>query len=139
MTNEDEVNEHILQLIVDLGNMVIYKKTLTELQKIKQRKPVAFRSTDFFKKVMGLMEWNHYRLGVRRLVIDLFEKNVMRQIVFGDDDGEGSEAGSLGAANDGGEEPEGSSGDDRTERQKSVSEPVEMPSDLMPAPLRVRK
>lgn len=136
--NEDEVNEHILQLIVDLGNMVLYKKTLTELQKIKQRKPAAFRSTDFFKKVMGLMEWNHYRLGVRRLVIDLFEKNVMRQIVFGDDDMESSEANSAGTGDDDG--GEGSSGDDRTERQRSISEPTEMmPSVLMPAPLRVRR
>ncbi|KAG5927783.1 hypothetical protein E4U42_001789 [Claviceps africana] len=137
MSNGDEVNEHILQLIVDLGNMVLYKKTLMELQKIKQRKPAAFRSTDFFKKVMGLMEWNHYRLGIRRLVIDLFEKNVMRQIVFGDDDGESSEVdSSFGAADDGGE---GGSGDDETVRQRSISEPVEMPSDLMPAPLRVRR
>ncbi|KAG5949801.1 hypothetical protein E4U53_005754 [Claviceps sorghi] len=137
MSNEEEVNQHIMQLIVDLGNMVLYKKTLMELQKIKQRKPVAFRSTDFFKKVMGLMEWNHYRLGIRRLVIDLFEKNVMRQIVFGDEDSESSEAGSsFGAADDGGE---GSSGDDETERQRSISEPLEMPSDLMPAPLRVRR
>ncbi|GAB0131818.1 hypothetical protein EsDP_00000276 [Epichloe bromicola] len=135
--NEDEVNEHILQLIVDLGNMVLYKKTLTELQKIKQRKPAAFRSTDFFKKVMGLMEWNHYRLGVRRLVIDLFEKNVMRQIVFGDDDSESSEANSAGTGDDDG--GEGSSGDDRTERQRSISEPTEMRSVLMPAPLRVRR
>ncbi|KAG6022548.1 hypothetical protein E4U41_002234 [Claviceps citrina] len=144
--NEDDerVNEYIMQLIVDLGNMVLYKKTLTELHKIRQRKPAAFRSTDFFKKVMGLMEWNHYRLGIRRLVIDLFEKNVMRQIVFGDDDCEsGGEADSVGgaAAHDGGEGGSGSgTGDEGTERQRSVSEPVEMlPSDLMPAPLRVRR
>ncbi|KAG6007181.1 hypothetical protein E4U21_006284 [Claviceps maximensis] len=140
MLNEDEVNKHIIQLIVNLGNMVLYKRTLMELQKIKQQKPVAFRSTDFFKQVMGLMEWNHYRLGIRRLVIDLFEKNVMRQIVFGDEeDSESSDAGSSfgGATDDGGRGS--SSGDDQTERQRSISEPVELPSDLMPAPLRVRR
>ncbi|KAG6035001.1 hypothetical protein E4U19_005249 [Claviceps sp. Clav32 group G5] len=149
LNNEDELNEYAMQLIVDLGNVVLYKKTLKELQQIKQRKPAAFRSTEFFKKVMGLMEWNHYRLGIRRLVIDLFEKNVMRQIVFGDDDdsesSEGSESGgsrassevhSLMAAEDGGED---SSGDERTERQRSVSEPVEMRSGLIPPPLRVQR
>ncbi|KAG6102116.1 hypothetical protein E4U31_003457 [Claviceps sp. LM219 group G6] len=146
LNNEDELNERTMQLIVDLGNVVLYKRTLKELQQIKQRKPAAFRSTDFFKKVMGLMEWNHYRLGIRRLVIDLFEKNVMRQIVFGDDDdSESSESGrsrassevhSLMAAEDG---VENSSGDERTERQRSVSEPVEMRSDLIPPPLRVQR
>ncbi|KAK2612195.1 hypothetical protein QQS21_001771 [Conoideocrella luteorostrata] len=136
--NEEDIKERILGLIVDLGNMVLYKKTLIELQKIKQRKPIAFRSTDFFKKVMGLMEWNHYRLGIRRLVIDLFEKNVMRQIVFGDDDdSESSEASAAETREE--ESGEASSSDDRTERQRSISEPAEMPSDLMPAPLRVRR
>ncbi|OAA41031.1 cytosolic regulator Pianissimo [Metarhizium rileyi] len=143
LLSEEDVNGRILELIVDLGNMVLYKKALTELQKLKQRKPNAFRSTEFFKKVMGLMEWNHYRLGIRRLVIDLFEKNVMRQIVFDDDDSESSEpsGGEAGGGRGEGREGngEGSSGDDRTERQRSISEPAEMPSDLMPAPLRVRK
>ncbi|RDA86257.1 hypothetical protein CP532_5088 [Ophiocordyceps camponoti-leonardi (nom. inval.)] len=101
-----DVNERIMELIVDLGNMVLYKKALTDLQRLRQRKPKAFRSVDFFKKVMGLMEWNHYRLGVRRLVIDLFEKNVMRQIVFGGGggggDGEGVAArGHVEAGDDG--------------------------------------
>lgn len=136
--SEDDINERILELIVDLGNMVLYKRTLMELQKLKQRKPNAFRSTDFFKKVMGLMEWNHYRLGIRRLVIDLFEKNVMRQIVFGDDDdkesSDASDAEAEGKGSGG-----GSSSDDRTERQRSISEPADMPSDLIPAPLRVRR
>ncbi|KAG6195587.1 hypothetical protein E4U47_001915 [Claviceps purpurea] len=146
LNNEDELNERTMQLIVDLGNVILYKRTLMELQQIKRRKPSAFRSTDFFKKVMGLMEWNHYRLGIRRLVIDLFEKNVMRQIVFGDDDDSdssksggscaSSEVHCLMAAEDGGED---SSGDERTERQRSVSEPVEMRSDLIPPPLRVQR
>ncbi|QUC23647.1 uncharacterized protein UV8b_07888 [Ustilaginoidea virens] len=137
LLNDEAISQRILELIVDLGNTVLYKKTLMELQRLKERKPNAFRSTEFFKKVMGLMEWNHYRLGIRRLVIDLFEKNVMRQIVFGEEDGESSEASSADSGGD--EGGEGSSGDDRTERQRSISEPAEMPSDLMPAPLRVRR
>ncbi|PHH88312.1 hypothetical protein CDD83_7704 [Cordyceps sp. RAO-2017] len=137
LVSEADINERIMELVVDLGNMVLYKKAVGELQKLKTRKPNAFRSTDFFKKVMGLMEWNHYRLGVRRLVIDLFEKHVMRQIVFGEDEGSGGGNGDVGPAGD--DSGDGSSGDDRTERQRSISEPAEMPSDLMPAPLKVRR
>lgn len=150
LLSDAAVNERILELIVDLGNMVLYKKALTELQKLKQRKPSAFRSKDFFKRVMGLMEWNHYRLGVRRMVIDLFEKTVMRSIVFDDeeedeeeedeeddeDDSESSEDG--GGHVDADESAENSSADDRTERQRSISEPADLPGDLMPAPLNLK-
>ncbi|RDA94518.1 hypothetical protein CP533_2702 [Ophiocordyceps camponoti-saundersi (nom. inval.)] len=124
-----DVNERIMELIVDLGNMVLYKKALTDLQRLRQRKPKAFRSVDFFKKVMGLMEWNHYRLGVRRLVIDLFEKNVMRQIVFGGSGGEGEGLGIVtrGRVEAGDDGEDSSEGDDRTERQRSISEPADIP------------
>ncbi|KAH7308090.1 Rapamycin-insensitive companion of mTOR, N-term-domain-containing protein [Stachybotrys elegans] len=152
LLTDKDLNKRVLELIVDLGNMVLYKKAVTELQKIKQRKPTAFRSQDFFKDVMALMEWNHYRLGVRRMVIDLFEKNVMRQIVFGDeddenddDDGDDDDGDDRQSSEDGGGQVDGggsdnsSSGDDRTERQRSVSEPADLPPELMPAPLRVRR
>lgn len=180
VVTEEDMQERILDLVVDLGNMVLYKKALTELHKLKQRKPLAFQSTDFFKQVMGLMEWNHYRLGVRRMVIDLFDKSVMRHIVFDDEESESSEESSnddeededdeeedeeddeeegqtsnnrLGAPsrynkNGGrggigrggaGAGDESSSGDDRTERQRSISEPTEMKSEMRPAPLQVRR
>ena len=94
-------------------------------------------------EVMGLMEWSHYRLGVRRMVIDLFEKNVMRQIVFdedssasSEDDDEEDEEENRGAGRGFGGSREESSEDDRTERQRSVSEPADVPSSLMPAPLK---
>lgn len=140
LLSDEEVNERVLALIVDLGNMVLYKKALTELQKLKQRKPSAFRSTRFFKLVMGAMEWNHYRLGVRRMVIDLFDKNVMRQIVFDEDedDSENSEGESGGQVEESGE-GDGSSGDDKTERQRSISEPADFHPDLAPAPLNIRR
>lgn len=140
LLSEEQVNERILELIVDLGNMVLYKKALTELHKLKARKPSAFRSKDFFMEVMGLMEWSHYRLGVRRMVIDLFEKNVMRQIVFDEESSDSSEEDDTNPVDDDeDEEDDGSrdesSSDDRTERQRSISEPADVPSSLMPAPL----
>jgi hypothetical protein len=140
--SEADVNRRVLELIVDLGNMVLYKKALTDLQKLRSRKPSAFRSTQFFKEVMSAMEWNHYRLGVRRMVIDLFDKNVMRQIVFDEDEDDDDDDSSDDDSQEDSEESgdgENSSGDDRTERQRSISEPLAPPPDLTPAPLRLRR
>ncbi|KAI6784751.1 uncharacterized protein J7T54_007844 [Emericellopsis cladophorae] len=171
LVTDEDMNKRILELIVDLGNMVLYKKALVELQKLRARKPAAFNRTDFFKEVMGLMEWNHYRLGVRRMVIDLFDKNVMRRIVFDeegssssgedddddeedeedDDDSEDDEEDTEEESGGGrlmvsharrGHGPggdESSSGDDRTERQRSISEPMEPKGQMMPAPLNIRR
>ena len=154
---EEEMNVRILELIMDLTTIILYGKALAELRKLKQRKPAAFRSTEFFKQVMGVMEWNHFRLGVRRVVIDLFEKHVMRQIVFDEDDE--TESSSEGEEDDDEEEVsprkkpppkkkaqdsdsssgESSSEDDRTERQRSVSEPTEFARrSLVPPPLNLR-
>lgn len=142
LMSDKDVNKRVLELVVDLGNMVLYKKAIQDLTKLRQHKPSAFRSKDFFKEVMGAMEWSHYRLGVRRMVIDLFDKNVMRQIVFDeeeesessdDDDEEDEEEGSES------EDEEGSSGDDRTARQRSISEPPEPISNMRPAPLNIRR
>jgi hypothetical protein len=142
LLSEADVNRRVLELIVDLGNMVLYKKALTDLQKLRSRKPSAFRSTQFFKEVMSAMEWNHYRLGVRRMVIDLFDKNVMRQIVFDEDEDDDDDDSSDDDSQEDSEESgdgENSSGDDRTERQRSISEPLAPPPDLTPAPLRLRR
>ncbi|KAF6520153.1 hypothetical protein HZS61_016570 [Fusarium oxysporum f. sp. conglutinans] len=142
LLSEADVNRRVLELIVDLGNMVLYKKALTDLQKLRAHKPSAFKSTQFFKEVMSAMEWNHYRLGVRRMVIDLFDKNVMRQIVFDeeedDEDDDSSDDNSQEESEEESGEGENSSGDDRTERQRSISEPPAPPPDLTPAPLRLR-
>ncbi|KAL6364993.1 hypothetical protein LRP88_00969 [Fusarium phalaenopsidis] len=138
LLSEADVNTRVLELIVDLGNMVLYKKALTDLQKLRAHKPSAFRSTQFFKEVMSAMEWNHYRLGVRRMVIDLFDKNVMRQIVF-DEEEDDSDSSSDDSESEESNDGEASSGDDRTERQRSVSEPLGPPADLTPAPLNLRR
>ncbi|GFP58826.1 target of rapamycin complex 2 subunit ste20 [Trichoderma asperellum] len=139
LVNDTATSERILELIVDLGNTVLYRKAVTELQKIKARKPTAFRSAEFFKTVMGLMEWNHYRLGVRRMVIDLFEKTVMRQIVFDEDESDSSEEDESSPVDADDSVSSGDDRDDRTERQRSISEPMEPPQDLIPAPLRLRR
>lgn len=180
LATDEEVNSRIVELLVELGNTVTYKKAVVELQKLKQRKPSAFRSTDFFKYVMGRLEWNRYRLGVRRMVIDMFDKNVMRQIVFDEESEESAESeedeSSSEEEEDSDEEDEaisrraqkeeqerqklhpprrnGKDGDDddeegdssgrslsddnRTERQRSVSEPTEyLRNSMLPPPLNL--
>ena len=151
--NDDAaVNARILELIVDLGNMILFKRAMTELKEIKQRKAPGFRDPRLFKKVMAMFEYNNYRLPIRRMVIELFDKRVLRQIVFeedleDDDEDQDDTAKPQEVVEEGDEEDEeeeeyegadghadherdgnvSSSGDEvRTERQRSISEPQEL-------------
>jgi len=108
--DNDAVNQRILELITDLGNYVLTKRALSELLHIKQKRPPGFREPQFFRKVMVILECHHYRLPIRRFVIDLFDRSVLRQVVL---DEESSE------------EDQGSNDDSETgtERQRSISAP----------------
>jgi len=157
----DPANQRILELVVDLGNMVIFKRAANELMQIKQKKTPSFRQPRLFRKVMALLECHHYRLPIRRLLLELFDKSVLRQVVFEDDENDPEtdeirgeprqnshadrrtmQAGSLEDETedeDGGgkihlDEEDGddsvddqSSGDEqRTERQRSISDPADL-------------
>jgi len=111
---------------------------------------------------MALLETHHYRLADRSMVVGLFDKSVLRHIVFGEesadeDDGRGVSLAvppplvpprAAGRArvqtpveinvddsdededDDDGSEEEDSSGDEqRTERQRSISDPSEVHRD----------
>lgn len=97
----DPTNQRILELVVDLGNTVLYKKAMNQLMQIKQQKRAAgFQQPHLFRKVMALLECHHYRLHIRNAVLGLFEKSVLRQIVFDEesDDEEEEEGGEEGEA-----------------------------------------
>jgi hypothetical protein len=113
-TDDDIVNQRILELVIDLGNTVLYKRAMTELMHIKTKKAAGFKSAALFKKIMILLECHHFRLHVRQNAINLFDKAVMRQIVL---DEESSDE------NVDSEEDESDS-ENRTERQRSVSDAV---------------
>ncbi|OLN82718.1 Protein ste16 [Colletotrichum chlorophyti] len=122
-SDEEATNQRILDLVVDLGNMVLYKRAMGELMQIKQHKVAGFRCPKMFKRVMTLLEYNHYRLPIRRMVIEMFDKNVLRRIVFDEDSDSGS---------DDEDEDEGNASsvdDNRTERQRSISDPSELVKD----------
>ncbi|KAH8821542.1 Rapamycin-insensitive companion of mTOR, N-term-domain-containing protein [Xylogone sp. PMI_703] len=115
-TDPDPVNQRILELVIDLGNTVLTKKAISELMHIKGRKVPGFKQPHLFRKVMILLESHHYRLPIRRFVIDLFERSVMRQIVFDEE----SSSEELSADDDDDDGYGGSGGP--TERRRGISD-----------------
>jgi len=109
---EDETSKRVMELMVEMGDMVKYKKARQELTQMRGKKDAAFRQPALFRRVLAFLETHHYRLPDRHLVIEMFDKNMLRRIVYGDDSDE---------------EVESSSGDEqRTERQRSISDPSEL-------------
>lgn len=130
MLDPDPVNQRVLELVIDLGNMVISKRAATDLMQIRQKgNSSAFEQPGLFRKVLSLLECHHYRLPVRRMVLELFSRNVLRTIVFDEDEDESDRESGNGSARDGREDYAGSKGlrftDGRqTERQRSTSDPA---------------
>ncbi|MBE3048951.1 hypothetical protein IMZ48_41920 [Candidatus Bathyarchaeota archaeon] len=127
--SDETVNQRVLEIVVDLSNSVLFKRAMGELVQVRQKRRSGFDSVRLFRRIMALLEYNHYRLPIRKVVTELFHKSVLRQIVLeeggGEDsededdeeaeDKEGDEQGEEGQGEDSGE-------DTRTERQRSVSD-----------------
>ncbi|KAL1839683.1 hypothetical protein VTJ49DRAFT_1248 [Mycothermus thermophilus] len=96
----DPTNQRILELVIDMGNMVLYRRARNELMQLKtQKKPAGFGQPGLFRKVMSLLECHHYRLADRNMIVGLFEKSVLRAVVYGEDlEGGGSAAAESGGA-----------------------------------------
>ncbi|KAI0402946.1 Rapamycin-insensitive companion of mTOR, N-term-domain-containing protein [Xylaria palmicola] len=109
----NSTNKRTLELIgVELGDMVLYKKARVELHQLRHRKLSCFRQPAMFRRVLGLLEGHHYKLADRHLIIELFDKSVLRHIIYGED-----------SSDDG----DSNSGDEqRTERQRSISDPADL-------------
>ncbi|KIM94882.1 hypothetical protein OIDMADRAFT_134612 [Oidiodendron maius Zn] len=123
-TDDDPVNQRIIQLVMELGNTVLKNKAMSELMRIKTKKAAGFTQAPLFKKILFLLECHQFRLGIRRFVIDLFDKNVMRQIVL--DEESSDEEVYQEIENEGKEEEseeDDSASEGRTARQRSVSNP----------------
>ncbi|CAN8096852.1 unnamed protein product [Discula destructiva] len=144
----DPTNHKILELFIDLSNTLRFGKARTDLVALKEsKKPPGFSDPQLFRRVVALMEHHHYRLAARRM-LELFERSVLRDVVFGangdsessDDESRYRPASSAAGNNSrshrgqnrskNGEddsERESSSGDEQaTERQRSVSDPAEL-------------
>ncbi|KAJ2902622.1 uncharacterized protein MKZ38_000289 [Zalerion maritima] len=90
-SEKNSTSRRILELVVDLGNTVLFRKTMGELLLLRQKKAIGFRQVGLFRKVMVLLEQHHYRLNVRRAVVECFDKAVLRCIVFEEEGEEISE------------------------------------------------
>lgn len=131
----DPTNQRILELVMELGNVVLWKKSMQSLHQLRyQKKAPGFRQPRLFLKVMSLLENHHYKLQARA-VVDLFDKDVLRRVVFEEDEADEDKGGDDTIEDDEDEDEEEddeddddsveeSSGDEqRTERQRSVSDP----------------
>ncbi|KAL2172200.1 hypothetical protein VTG60DRAFT_7044 [Thermothelomyces hinnuleus] len=82
----DPTNHRILELVIDMSNMVLYRRARSELMQIKmQRRAAGFSQPQLFRKVMSLLESHHYRLVDRNMIVGLFDKSVLRAVVYGED------------------------------------------------------
>lgn len=86
VTDEDPLNAKILTLVNDLGNTVLAKNRAAELHGLKSKKAPGFSSPAFFLKAMTLVDRHHVRLPVLRFVMDLFDHEVLKQVVLDDGD-----------------------------------------------------
>ena len=114
----DPVNQRILECVIDLVNMVLYRKARNTLMMIKSgsmtggKKVEGFSQPKLFRRIMALLETGHYRLVDRTMVVGLFDKSCLRSVVFGED-----EEGCSDKSGDGDESSEGDSSDEEAERR----------------------
>ncbi|KAK2737377.1 hypothetical protein FQN57_007556 [Myotisia sp. PD_48] len=83
----DPLNQKILNLIVDMGNTVLSKRSASDLQGMKTKHPECFVQVHLFQKTLTILESHHFRLPARRFALDLFDKSVIRRIVLGEESG----------------------------------------------------
>ncbi|KAI1432738.1 Rapamycin-insensitive companion of mTOR, N-term-domain-containing protein [Xylaria sp. CBS 124048] len=80
----DPMRKRVLELIgTSLGDMVLYKKARVELHQLGHKKVPCFREPAMFQRVLGLLENRSYKLADRHLVIELFDKSILRYIIYG--------------------------------------------------------
>jgi hypothetical protein len=119
----DPTNQRILELVIDMSNMVLYRRARSELMQIKMTKRAdGFAQPLLFRKVMSLLECHHYRLADRNMIVGLFEKGVLRAVVFGVGGG-GEGVGGVGSGSGSGSgSGEGSEDDDEEDDEESDGE-----------------
>ena len=97
---------------VELVVMILSKRSRVELHQLRHQRLSTFGQPAMFRYVLGLLESHHYKLADRHLIIELFDKDVLRHVIYGEDM---SDDGDL------------NSGDEqRTERQRSISDPADL-------------
>ncbi|KAL2410849.1 Target of rapamycin complex 2 subunit ste20 [Exophiala dermatitidis] len=96
VTDTNPVRAKILKNIVEMGNSVMYKKAAGELQALKAKEPSYFADTQMFRKTLVILESHHYRLQARHYILNLFNKGMMRRIIFDEEMGESESSSDTG-------------------------------------------
>jgi hypothetical protein len=94
-TDDHPARAKILKSIVEMGNSVMYKKAAGDLHTLKARQPGHFGDTDMFRRTLVILECHHYRQQARHFILNLFNKGLMRKIIFDEEMGDsaGSDTG----------------------------------------------
>ncbi|KAH6627593.1 Rapamycin-insensitive companion of mTOR, N-term-domain-containing protein [Chaetomium tenue] len=118
----DPTSHRILELVIDMSNMVLYRRARNELMQIKtQKRAAGFAQPRLFRKVMSLLECHHYRLVDRNMIVGLFEKSVLRAVVYGEDESGVSGSGDGESSDDGDDsDDEDEDDDDEEENERRV-------------------
>jgi len=90
VTDDNPIRAKILTHIVEMGNSVMYKKAAADLHNLKAKQPAHFADTTMFRKTLVILESHHYRLQARHYIFNLFNKGLMRRIIFDEEMGEES-------------------------------------------------
>lgn len=95
VTDENPVRAKILKHIIEMGNSVMYKKAAADLHTLKAKQPAHFADTEMFRKTLIILDGHHYRLQAQHYILNLFNKGLMRRIIFDEEMGEdtGSDTG----------------------------------------------
>ena len=116
------MNQRVLEIVVDLSNSVLFKRAMGELVQVRQKRKGGFTSVRLFRQIMALLEYNHYRLPIRKVVTELFNKSVLRQIVLEGGEGDENEDEDEEDDDDDDDGEEDFGDDTRTEGQRGVEE-----------------
>ncbi|KAK5458453.1 hypothetical protein LTS15_004535 [Exophiala xenobiotica] len=94
VTESDPIRAKILKHIVEMGNSVMYKKAAGDLHALKAKQPTYFAETEMFRRTLVILQSHHYRLQARHFILNLFNKGLMRRIIFDEEMGEEESTGS---------------------------------------------
>jgi hypothetical protein len=94
VTENDPIRAKILKHIVEMGNSVMYKKAAGDLHALKAKQPTYFAETEMFRRTLVILQSHHYRLQARYFILNLFNKGLMRRIIFDEEMGEEETTGS---------------------------------------------
>lgn len=76
--DEDQLARRLIRAICELGNSVLAKRAVGEINAIHAKKPELFRSSSMYHRVMQLMAIQNCKFQARWFVMDLWDKDFVK-------------------------------------------------------------